>query len=133
MRGNLLMRVVDWLRSGYPEGVPREDYVALFGILHRDLTPAEIEHVIRIVRSDPAHSPTAASIPDDQIRAVIEQLVHERASSRDIERVQARLTEALPLTAADGRPDDPVHPDEADEADEADKSGDLGSTDGDAG
>lgn len=110
MRANLLMRVVEWLRSGYPKGVPREDYIALFGILHRDLTAAEIEHVVRILRSDPAYPATTASIPDDQIGAVIEQLVHERASNRDIERVQARLAEAIPLTATDEHPDQPDGP-----------------------
>ncbi|HEY5484993.1 MAG TPA: DUF3349 domain-containing protein, partial [Propionibacteriaceae bacterium] len=33
-----MTRVVGWLRAGYPDGVPQQDYVALLGILHRQLT-----------------------------------------------------------------------------------------------
>ncbi len=105
MRANLLMRVIDWLRVGYPEGVPREDYVALFGILHRDLTATEIEHVVRTLRSDPTYPSTTSSIPEDQIRAVIERLVHERASDHDVARVQAHLARTLPVNEDDGPPD----------------------------
>lgn len=102
MRANLLMRVIDWLRVGYPEGVPREDYVALFGILHRDLTATEIEHVVRTLRGDPTCPSTTSSIPDDQVRSVIEQLIHERASDHDVARVQARLAQTLPVHGDDG-------------------------------
>ena len=31
-RDNFLARAVDWLRAGYPAGVPRQDYVALLGL-----------------------------------------------------------------------------------------------------
>ena len=34
-----MQRVLQWLRAGYPEGVPQQDYVALLGILRRTLTP----------------------------------------------------------------------------------------------
>lgn len=108
MRGNLLMRVIDWLRVGYPEGVPREDYVALFGILHRDLTATEIEHVVRTLRSDPTYPSTTSSVPDDQVRVVIEQLIHERASHHDVARVQARLAQTLPVHQVDERHGDGV-------------------------
>ena len=37
-----MARVVGWLRAGYPDGVPQQDYVALLGILHRQLTDDEI-------------------------------------------------------------------------------------------
>ena len=35
-------RILGWLREGYPQGVPREDYIALFGVLQRHLTEEEI-------------------------------------------------------------------------------------------
>ncbi|NIZ93257.1 DUF3349 domain-containing protein [Kineococcus rubinsiae] len=38
-------RVVDWLRAGYPSGVPRQDYVALLGLLRRKLTDAEVHQI----------------------------------------------------------------------------------------
>lgn len=105
MRASLLIRVIDWLRVGYPEGVPREDYVALFGILHRDLTATEIEHVVDTLRNDPTYPSTTSSIPDDQVRTAIEQLIRERASDHDVARVQARLARALPVHDADGQCD----------------------------
>lgn len=95
MRTNLLVRVLDWLRSGYPQGVPREDYIALFGILHRELTQFEIEQVVRTLRDDPTYPTPTSSIPDEHVAEAIRTLVHERASAHDIERVRARLDQSL--------------------------------------
>ena len=39
---NLVQRILRWLRAGYPDGVPQQDYVALLGILRRTLTPSEL-------------------------------------------------------------------------------------------
>jgi len=33
MNGNVLTRVLDWLRAGYPEGVPPKDYTPLLALL----------------------------------------------------------------------------------------------------
>ncbi|MGI4894391.1 MAG: DUF3349 domain-containing protein [Janthinobacterium lividum] len=38
-------RVVDWLRAGYPSGVPRQDYVVLLGLLRRKLTDTEVHQI----------------------------------------------------------------------------------------
>ncbi|GAA5048898.1 DUF3349 domain-containing protein [Nocardia callitridis] len=42
VRPNLLHKIVGWLRAGYPQGVPRSDYVALLAVLHRHLTDFEV-------------------------------------------------------------------------------------------
>lgn len=44
-RSNFLTRAVDWLRAGYPTGVPRQDYVALLGILRRKMTEEEVKKI----------------------------------------------------------------------------------------
>jgi Protein of unknown function (DUF3349) len=44
---NLVQRVVRWLRAGYPDGVPQQDYIALLGILRRTLTSSELERVVQ--------------------------------------------------------------------------------------
>lgn len=31
-----LQKIIDWLRKGYPEGVPEHDYIPLFALLHRE-------------------------------------------------------------------------------------------------
>jgi hypothetical protein len=38
LRSNFLSRAVQWLRAGYPTGVPRQDYVVLLGLLQRKLS-----------------------------------------------------------------------------------------------
>ena len=43
---NVVSRVLDWLRAGYPDGVPQQDYVALLGILRRHLTDEEIVEIV---------------------------------------------------------------------------------------
>lgn len=100
-RRNVVSRMIGWLRQGYPHGVPQADYVALFGILHRDLTDAEIEQVVRALREDASY-PTANAIPEDRIAEEIQRLVHEAASESDIKRVSIRLVEGgWPLASVD--------------------------------
>lgn len=86
---NPVTRLVQWLRAGYPEGVPGEDYVALFGILHRDLTEDEVTEIaVALHRS--VREPSD-QLPLEDIRAAIRQVAHERPSEKDIERVATRL------------------------------------------
>ena len=37
-----LTKIVDWLRAGYPEGVPDVDYIPLFALLGSQLTNEEV-------------------------------------------------------------------------------------------
>lgn len=93
----VIERILAWLRAGYPQGVPQQDYVALFGILHRSLTDAEVEQIARAVEHQGAGD-------DDAIRTQIERLVHQSASDTDIQRVTDHLIAGgWPVeTAADG-------------------------------
>ncbi|MDV6275353.1 DUF3349 domain-containing protein [Rhodococcus erythropolis] len=38
----LLASILGWLRAGYPNGVPEQDYVPLMALLRRQLSDAEI-------------------------------------------------------------------------------------------
>jgi Protein of unknown function (DUF3349) len=82
----LLESIVAWVRKGYPEGVPRQDYIPLLALLKRRMTEDELAQVA---------SELAASGEDDQktIAAAIETLTHEEPSAADIERVRERLRE----------------------------------------
>ena len=53
-QASLVQRIVQWLRAGYPDGVPQQDYVALLGILRRSLTDSELAHVVRELADDAA-------------------------------------------------------------------------------
>lgn len=86
----LLARVVDWLRAGYPQGVPPQDYVALLGVLHRQLTQAEIVAIVERLRADRAGG-DVGDVGDEEISALIARTALERPSESDIRRVAAHL------------------------------------------
>lgn len=89
----LVSRVLAWLRAGYPEGVPRQDYVALLGLLERNLTKTELDRVVRELTSAAADRQDE-SITAAQVQERIEDLLKGRASSEDVLRVSARLASA---------------------------------------
>ena len=102
---NVVSRVLDWLRAGYPDGVPQQDYVALLGILRRHLTDEEIVEI--------ASSLTGGAYEDreDRIRHAIQQRTLQQATDEEVSRVFARLaTAGWPLAKVD----DGENPAEAD-------------------
>lgn len=88
-RSNFLTRAVGWLRAGYPTGVPRQDYVALLGVLRRKLTEDEI----RKVASDLAELSLTSDDPitGDDIEAMISESMLQEATPADVARVSAHL------------------------------------------
>ncbi|WP_426595267.1 DUF3349 domain-containing protein [Cellulomonas sp. McL0617] len=86
-RANAVRRVADWLREGYPTGVPEQDYVALLALLRRKLTEEEVEEVTdRIILLHPDGGIPPAVV-GEQIGALLDQEPHES----DVARVSARL------------------------------------------
>ncbi|MFV0461209.1 MAG: DUF3349 domain-containing protein [Actinomycetales bacterium] len=93
---NSVVTVLSWLRKGYPQGVPQEDYVALLGILRRELEPSEIEYVAEQL----ALSGEVVSL--ERIRAELQSQTLQQASSQDIRRVSAALAAGgWPLAVVD--------------------------------
>ena len=85
---NIVVKVWRWLREGYPQGIPQDDYVALFGILHRSLTAAEVEAVAAEIYKERTGE---AEVPRDVIVEHIQQMIHETPTDEDIKRVRVRL------------------------------------------
>ena len=81
--------VLDWLRAGYPEGVPPQDYLPILGVLQRRLTSEEI-HTISHGLAEQL-SRTENPITRADIEAMIEDTVYQRALASDVARVSARL------------------------------------------
>ncbi len=81
----VLQKVVDWLRAGYPEGVPEVDYIPLFAILARRLTSEEVTQVAEELTSLGQISGV------DAVRAAVSAVTHQPASEGDVTRVEARL------------------------------------------
>jgi hypothetical protein len=85
----VLQSVVDFLRKGYPEGVPPQDYIPLFALLRRRLSDAEVATIA---------DDLAAQTPDEQvsnaIRAAIAHVLDETPSESDVDRVREQLAAA---------------------------------------
>ncbi|MFT4217352.1 MAG: DUF3349 domain-containing protein [Micropruina sp.] len=95
--------IVGWLRTGYPDGVPAHDYVALLGILHRSLTDAEVTELAAQLQHDDDRG-------EEAIRERIRQHALEEPSDEDIRRVASRLAaggwpldQAVSVSTAVGR------------------------------
>jgi hypothetical protein len=88
-RSNFLTRSVQWLRAGYPAGVPRQDYVALLGILRRNLSEDEIRRIAKEVAEQSVLSDDPISGQD--IEAMISDSMLQQASPEDVARVSAHL------------------------------------------
>ncbi|GAB2481995.1 DUF3349 domain-containing protein [Luteococcus sediminum] len=89
MPKNALAKIVDWLRAGYPQGVPQGDYVALLGVLHRSLTDVEVDAIVAALVEGPEGAD--GEIDPDEVREAIKRYVHEEPSAEDIDRVLERI------------------------------------------
>ena len=101
---SLLGSILNWLRAGYPEGVPGTDRVPLLALLRA--TPLTEDQVKEVVRNLTAEGSTALadnSIDEDEIGAFIKDVTHREAGPEDIKRVAAKLAAAgWPLAGVDG-------------------------------
>lgn len=83
-----LERIVAWLRVGYPNGVPEQDYLPLFALLRRRLSDPEILALGRALVQD-------GLIPADKvdIGVGITKVIDDLPSEEEMRRVRTRLHE----------------------------------------
>ena len=79
-----LSGVVSWLRAGYPNGVPDNDYLPILALLARKLTSEEILEVARQLR----HLPEPGFV---DIGAEILRITDQLPKPIEVERVRAKL------------------------------------------
>jgi len=80
-----LTSIIDWLRAGYPEGVPDVDYIPLFALLGSQLTDTEVSEIADTLASESDPDSAAA------IRKAIGNVTNEQVRDSDVARVRARL------------------------------------------
>ena len=85
---NFVVRAVDWLRAGYPAGVPRQDYVALLGLLRRKLTDYEVRQIAAELA---AMAQQGEEITTGDVEKMINDATLDEAAESDVARVSARL------------------------------------------
>ena len=81
-----MARILGWLRGGYREGVPYQDYIPLLEVLHRKLTDAEVDAVVATLIEDEPEPLSRSAIIDAMKRRVL-----ERPTEEDVSRVVSRL------------------------------------------
>ncbi len=82
----VLGKIIEWLRAGYPEGVPDVDYIPLFALLGSQLTNDELNAIADELANQ--SKPESA----EAIRKAIAQVTdHHAPTDADVNRVKARL------------------------------------------
>ena len=87
----VLDSIVGWLRAGYPQGVPEQDYIPLLALLARRLTSEEVEAVAAELgrQGDP--------IDPADIGTLITKVTNELPRNEDVARVRDQLDTAGPF------------------------------------
>ena len=81
----VMAKIIEWLRAGYPEGVPDVDYIPLFALLGSQLTNDEVN----AIADELAHESKPESA--EAIRKAITDVAHHHPTDADVNRVRARL------------------------------------------
>ena len=102
-RPGLLTSILNWLRKGYPDGVPPKDYFPLLALLKKRLNDKEVDDVVADLTAS-GLAPDASSI-----RNAIERVAQEEPTEEDTALVAARLAAAgWPLAGTADRAGDDV-------------------------
>ena len=84
--GDLVARMVAFVRAGYPQGVPETDYIPLPALLRRRLSDDEVAAVAAQLAGR-----GELNIDTADIGAAIIRITDELPSAADLDRVQRRL------------------------------------------
>ena len=92
---SLLHSILDWLRAGYPEGVPGPDRVPLLALLRATpLTEDQLKEVVRNITADGSTALADGEIGQDEIAAFIKDVSHHDAGPENVQRIAAKLAAA---------------------------------------
>jgi hypothetical protein len=81
----IVASIVEWLRAGYPDGVPEVDYIPLFALLGSKLTDDQVQAIADTLARD--GEPNTA----EHIHAAVNAVTQGQPLDVDIARVKARL------------------------------------------
>jgi len=100
---NFVSSLIQWLRAGYPHGMPSQDYIPLMAVLRRRLGEEEIQDVTRQLAA-------AGLVPADSVDIGVEitKVTDEMPSPTDVRRVEDNLRSL-------GRAEDPEDPQDDDD------------------
>ncbi|GGB14699.1 hypothetical protein GCM10011492_00450 [Flexivirga endophytica] len=91
-RVNFFQRILDWLREGYPDGVPPTDLPPLFALLQRRLTKKEIKKVAKeLIASNKVPGEPKTPISEEEAQEIMQQIAGVVPIEADLDRVRKRL------------------------------------------
>jgi len=91
MATNVFENVVNWIRKGYPDGIPPTDYPPLFALLSPVLSEEEItEAVITLAREHGVDQPATP----EAIAAAVAEVTENKPSDAEVAQVASRLAAA---------------------------------------
>jgi hypothetical protein len=99
----LFRSVIDWLRAGYPGGVPGPDRVPLLSLLkNTPLTEDEIKEVVREITAHESEVKRDGVVDYDEIEHFIQGVAHHEGGPANVRLVAAKLAAAgWPLESFD--------------------------------
>ena len=100
---SLLTSILNWLRAGYPDGVPGADRVPLLALLRATpLTDEQVKEVVRHITANGTAALADGTIDRDEIAEFISEVTEHDAGPENINRVAAKLAAAgWPLAGVD--------------------------------
>ena len=101
----LLAAILNWLRAGYPDGVPESDYIPLFALLSRRLSTDQVRGVAKAI----IHA-EGADVDNIDIGVAITKFTNELPREEDIDRVRSKLAAASWPPPDSPDPTDPADP-----------------------
>jgi hypothetical protein len=79
--------ILNWVRAGYPEGLPPKDYLPLFALLGTQVTQQDLQDIAdQLADSSDPNSAT-------ELEKAITDVVNVKPNDADVARVRARLAE----------------------------------------
>jgi hypothetical protein len=92
---SLLQSILDWLRAGYPEGVPGPDRVPLLALLRSTpLTEDQIKEIVSNITDSESTALADGELTKGEIEAFIADVTHHDAGPENVQRVAAKLAAA---------------------------------------
>ncbi|ALC04952.1 hypothetical protein CDES_02460 [Corynebacterium deserti GIMN1.010] len=89
---NFARKALNWLRQGYPAGVPRHDTFALFYVLERELTEQDLNELAELLIEEGDHNGLHPKpITREKIGKLITHVHSQPPEPEDIDRIQHKL------------------------------------------
>ncbi|MGC5257551.1 DUF3349 domain-containing protein [Gordonia sp. DT218] len=87
----LFESAINWIRKGYPEGIPPTEFPPLLALLTRVLDDNQVTDVVlRLARYYDVENP----MTEDRIREAIAKVIRDEPNSEEINQVASRLASA---------------------------------------